>query len=71
MALDLTSTATQAIAQKLLTDCSSATDIQIDYKVVATVSIIGIPISVPISNTVSFACPIDVSSLDTVCQKSE
>lgn len=66
MALDLTSSATQEVAQKLLTDCTSSTDISIDYKVVATVSIIGIPISVPISNTVSFACPIDVSYRMTV-----
>jgi hypothetical protein len=56
---------TQAVVSKLMSDCGvgggSAQNINLDYKVVATVSIIGIPISIPYSSSVSFKCPIDVS----------
>lgn len=55
---------TQAVVSKIMSDCGigggTAQDINLDYKVVATVSIIGIPISVPYSSSVGFKCPIDV-----------
>lgn len=51
---------------KMMADCglggATKKDIKLDYKIVATVHIIGIPISVPVSNSISFPCPIDVSS---------
>lgn len=56
-----------AVMSKMMADCglggATKKDIKLDYKIVATVHIIGIPISVPISNSISFACPIDVSSI--------
>lgn len=64
--MNLMADTTKAVVTKLMADCgidgSAAKDINLDYKVVATVSIIGIPISVPFSSSVSFACPIDGQS---------
>lgn len=64
--MNLMADTTKAVVTKLMSDCgidgSAAKDINLDYKVVATVSIIGIPISVPFSSSVSFACPIDGQS---------
>ncbi|CAO0795969.1 unnamed protein product [Mucor circinelloides] len=66
ISMNLMADTTKAVVTKLMSDCgidgSAAKDINLDYKVVATVSIIGIPISVPFSNSVSFACPIDGQS---------
>ncbi|KAI9474100.1 MAG: hypothetical protein EXX96DRAFT_580594 [Benjaminiella poitrasii] len=63
ISMNLLATETQLVASKIMSDCGigggTAQDIQLDYKVVATVSIIGIPISVPYSSTISFKCPID------------
>jgi hypothetical protein len=65
MSIDITNSNNLAVLSKIMADCGfgggTAQDIQLDYKVVATVTIIGIPISVPVSNTISFKCPIDVS----------
>lgn len=65
MSIDVTNTNNVAVLSKIMADCGlsggTAKDIQLDYKVVATVKIIGIPISVPVSNTVAFKCPIDVT----------
>lgn len=50
-----------------MSDCGlsggSGQDIQLDYHIVATVDVIGVPISVPYSSSASFKCPIDVSIL--------
>jgi hypothetical protein len=55
---------TQEVVSKIMSDCGigggAAQDINLDYKVVATVSILGIPISIPYSSSVGFKCPIDV-----------
>ncbi|KAI7894895.1 uncharacterized protein EV154DRAFT_414404 [Mucor mucedo] len=65
MSIDVTNNNNIAVLSKIMADCGlgggTAKDIQLDYKVVATVTIIGVPISVPVSNTIGFKCPIDVS----------
>jgi hypothetical protein len=61
--LDITNNATFTVVQNILQDCNSGQDIPLDYKIVATVNIIGIPINIPISNTINVACPLDVSCL--------
>lgn len=65
MTVDITNNNNIAVLSKIMADCgldgsNHPKDIQLDYKVVATVTIIGIPISIPVSNSVSFQCPIDV-----------
>ncbi|KAI8639958.1 hypothetical protein BD408DRAFT_391498 [Parasitella parasitica] len=66
IAMDLMADTTKSVVTRLMSDCgidgSATKDINLDYKVVATVSIIGIPISVPFSSSVSFACPINGQS---------
>ncbi|CEP16095.1 hypothetical protein [Parasitella parasitica] len=66
IAMNIMADTTKTVVTKLMSDCGidggTAKDINLDYKVVATVSIIGIPISVPFSSSVSFACPIDGQS---------
>lgn len=61
--MDITNNATFSVLQKILNDCQTNTKIPLDYKVVATVTVIGIPISVPVSNTIQVPCPLDVSAL--------
>lgn len=65
MAVDMTNNNNIAVMSKIMADCglggATKKDIKLDYKVVATVHIIGIPISVPVSDSISFACPIDAS----------
>ncbi|KAI8079606.1 uncharacterized protein B0P05DRAFT_541307 [Gilbertella persicaria] len=71
ISLNLLASETQTVVTKLMSDCGlsggTAKDIQLDYKVVATVSIIGIPISIPFSSSASFKCPIDVSPQYLFC----
>lgn len=66
--MDVTNSQTQVIAAKMMADCGlgggAAGNINLDYKVVATVKIIGIPISVPYSSSVGFKCPLGVSIID-------
>ncbi|KAI8982184.1 hypothetical protein BDF20DRAFT_865410 [Mycotypha africana] len=69
MSMDIMASGTQAVVYKLLSDCGilggSPKDISIDYKVIATVSIIGISINVPYSNSVNgIQCPIEANQLD-------
>lgn len=61
--MDITNNATFNVLNMILNDCQSNTKIPLDYKVVATVTVIGIPINVPISNTISVDCPLDVSKI--------
>ncbi|CAO3657518.1 unnamed protein product [Mucor hiemalis] len=68
ISMDVTNSQTQVIAAKMMADCGlgggTAGNINLDYKVVATVKIIGIPISVPYSSSVGFKCPLGVSIID-------
>lgn len=63
--MDVTNSQTLTIVNKMMSDCGlvggTAKDINLDYKVVATVKIVGIPISIPYSSSVAFKCPLDVS----------
>ncbi|KAG2234452.1 hypothetical protein INT48_007200 [Thamnidium elegans] len=63
MLVDMTNNNNIAVMSKMMADCglggATKKDIKLDYKIVATVHIIGIPISVPVSNSISFPCPID------------
>lgn len=68
LVMDVTDSQTRVIAAKMMADCGigggTAGNINIDYKVVATVKIIGISITVPYSRSVEIKCPLDVSIVD-------
>ncbi|KAI9257415.1 hypothetical protein BY458DRAFT_405991, partial [Sporodiniella umbellata] len=55
----------QDVILRLLSDCGIGGEpqqkIKLDYRVVATVQVVGISIHIPIANTVDFDCPINVS----------
>ncbi|ORE05554.1 hypothetical protein BCV72DRAFT_242718 [Rhizopus microsporus var. microsporus] len=71
--VDITSPQDQAIASKLMSDCGigggQAQKINLDYKVVATVNIIGISIHVPYSSSASFDCPMNSPGQQDVLNK--
>ncbi|KAG1441564.1 hypothetical protein G6F56_011424 [Rhizopus delemar] len=59
----MTSQRDQVIVSKLLSDCGIGSGeqqkIKLDYKVLATIDIIGLSIHIPFSNAVDFDCPMN------------
>ncbi|ORX44925.1 hypothetical protein DM01DRAFT_242083, partial [Hesseltinella vesiculosa] len=54
--LDFTNNATLPIAQDLLTKCSASSKVTVDYTIIPTIRIIGIPITLSFSSSASFDC---------------
>lgn len=63
--IDIASQEDQAIVFKLMSDCGLGGNrqekIRLDYRVEATIDIIGLSIQIPYSDTVDFDCPMNVS----------
>lgn len=61
--VNMTSQRDQVIVSKLLSDCGIGSGeqqkIKLDYKVLATIDIIGLSIHIPFSNAVDFDCPMN------------
>ncbi|EIE80387.1 hypothetical protein RO3G_05092 [Rhizopus delemar RA 99-880] len=67
--IDIASQEDQAIVFKLMSDCGLGGNrqekIRLDYRVEATIDIIGLSIQIPYSDTVDFDCPMN-KTLDTL-----
>lgn len=60
LSLDTKVNATQTILKQIAIKCTANQDIPLDYDVTATVSIIGISVNIPFSNSMTVPCPSDV-----------
>ncbi|KAI8393819.1 uncharacterized protein BYT42DRAFT_19640 [Radiomyces spectabilis] len=71
--VDAQQSASKSIAADILTKCGlvggERQDLTIDYDVKPTVRIVGIPISITLSNKASFPCPIDGNDVFSILDK--